>query len=207
MFRLYFLTFHGKFRGTHEQEHHLHESPKSMTVPLIILAVLAVGGGFLGIPDGHNHWLHFFLKPSYAFGHSGTWIFDPHHFNAEEAKLMGFAVAGALAAIYFAYMMYRKNNVLPDESEETMGKTQRVIFNKYYVDEIYDAVIRKPLDVISDFAYRFMEIRFVDAIVNGIGNGARWAGEGIRQLQTGSLGFYVFMMSIAAIVILFIQMF
>ncbi len=207
MFRLYFLTFHGKFRGTHEQEHHLHESPKSMTVPLIILAVLAVGGGFLGIPDGHNHWLHFFLKPSYAFGHSGTWIFDPHHFNAEEGKLMGFAVAGALAAIYFAYMMYRKNNVLPDESEATMGKTQRVIFNKYYVDEIYDAVIRKPLDVISDLAYRFMEIRFVDAIVNGIGNGARWAGEGIRQLQSGSLGFYVFMMSIAAIVILFIQMF
>jgi NADH-quinone oxidoreductase subunit L len=103
--------------------------------------------------------------------------------------------------------MYRKHNVLPDASEETMGKTQRVIFNKYYVDEIYDAVIRKPLDVISDLAYRFMEIRFVDAIVNGIGNGARWAGEGIRQLQTGSLGFYVFMMSIAAIVILFIQMF
>jgi len=97
--------------------------------------------------------------------------------------------------------------VLPDASEETMSKPQRMIFNKYYVDEIYDAVIRKPLDKISEFAYRFLEIKGVDAMVNGIGNGVRKAGEGAKYLQAGTLGFYVFAMTIAVILIFILKVF
>lgn len=201
MFRLYYLTFHGSFRGTQHQQEHLHESPKSMTVPLMVLAVLAVFGGLLGIPNGHMHLLHFFLKPTYNAGYAGTWISDPHHFDAHEGLLMGLAVAGALAAIYFAYMMYRKNGVLPDASETTMPKAQRTIYNKYYVDEIYDAIIRKPLDKISDLGYRFFEIKVVDEFVNGIGNMTRRAGDAIKYMQAGTLGFYVFAMTLAVILI------
>lgn len=207
MFRLYFLTFHGDFRGTSHQREHLHESPKSMTVPLMVLAVLAIFGGFLGIPNGHMHLLHFFLKPSYVAGKAGTWIHDPHHFDAHEGLLMGLAVAGALAAIYFAYMMYRKNGILPDASEETMSKPQRVIYNKYYVDEIYDAIIRKPLDKLSDLTYRLFEIKVVDAFVNGIGSMTRRAGDGIKHLQAGTLGFYVFAMTIAVILIFILKVY
>lgn len=207
MFRLYYLTFHGEFRGTEHQHNHLHESPKSMTVPLMVLAVLAVFGGFLGIPNGHMHWLHYFLKPTYTNGYAGTWIDDPHHFDAHEAMLMGLAVAGALAAIYFAYMMFRKNNVVPVDSEAEMSKPQRVVYNKYYVDEIYDAIIRKPVDKISEFSYRFLEIKVVDAFVNGIGTMTRRAGDGIKYLQAGTLGFYVFAMTIAVILIFILKVF
>lgn len=207
MFRLYYLTFHGSFRGTQHQKEHLHESPKSMTVPLVVLSVLAIFGGLLGIPNGHQHLLHFFLKPSFAFGHSGTWISDPHHFDAHEGTLMGLAVAGALAAIYFAYMMYKKHGVVPDADEASMNKPQRVIYNKYYVDEIYDAIIRKPLDKISEFAYRFLEIKGVDAMVNGIGSGVKKAGEGVKFLQAGTLGFYVFAMTIAVVLIFILKVF
>ncbi len=207
MFRLYYLAFHGSFRGTQHQKEHLHESPKSMTIPLVVLAVLAAFGGFLGIPNGHQHLLHYFLKPSYAFGNAGTWISDPRHFDAHEGTLMGLAVAGALAAIYFAYMMYKKNNVQPDTSEATMNKPQRLIFNKYYVDEIYDAIIRKPLDKISEFSYRFLELKGVDALVNGIGTGVRKAGDGIKYMQAGTLGFYVFAMTIAVVLIFILKVF
>lgn len=207
MFRLYFLTFYGEFRGTKHQQEHLHESPKSMTVPLMILAVLAVGAGFLGIPNGDMHLLHHFLDPTYKFGLAGNYIHKPEHFNAEEAKLIAYAVAGALAAIYFAYMMYRKNGVLPDANEESMNKPQRVVYNKYYVDEIYDAIIRKPLDKISDFMYRVFEIKTLDAVVNGIGSMTRKAGDLIKYAQAGTLGFYVFAMSIAVILIIIFKVY
>jgi NADH-quinone oxidoreductase subunit L len=207
MFRLYYLTFHGSFRGTEHQQNHLHESPKSMTIPLVILSILAVGAGFLGIPNGHMHILHFFLKPTYEQGHAGTWIDDPHHFDAHEGLLMGLAVAGALAAIYFAYMMFRKHNVVPVDREEDMPKAQRVVYNKYYVDELYDAVIRRPIDKLSDLTYRFFEIKVVDGFVNGLGNMTRKAGEGIKYMQAGTLGFYVFAMTLAVILIFIIKVF
>ncbi|HEU4718429.1 MAG TPA: NADH-quinone oxidoreductase subunit L [Bacteroidia bacterium] len=205
MFRLYFLTFHGKFRGTHEQEHHLHESPKSMTVPLMILAGLAAVAGFLGIPNAHQHLLYNFLEPGY--GYAKTWIEGPSHFGGEELKLMLIAIASAGAAIYLAFMIYRKNNVLPKEKEEDMPKIQRVIFHKYYVDEFYDAVIRKPLDWLSEMFYKFFELKFIDGIVNGIGSGVKWMGSMARYVQTGSIGFYLFAMSLAVMLIFMIKFF
>jgi NADH-quinone oxidoreductase subunit L len=173
----------------------------------MILAVLAALGGFVGLPDGFlgihsvKHALHAYLNPAYDAGYAGPWIGPAAHFNAHEALLMGLAVAGALAAIYFAYMMYRKHGVLPDASEATMSKPQRTVYNKYYVDEIYDAIIRKPLDKISDYTYRFFEIKVVDSFVNGIGTMTRRAGDLVKLMQAGTLGFYVFAMTIAVILI------
>ncbi len=200
MFRLYFLTFGGSFRGTADQKHHLHESPKSMTIPLIVLAVLSVVGGLMGIPNGHMHVLHYFLKP--GFGPAEAWISNPHHFNMHELFLMSIAVAAAGVAIYIAYMIYRKNNILPVDSEDDMTAPQRVIYNKYYVDELYDAIIRKPFDKLSDLAYRFFEIPVVDGIVNGVGNAAKQIGGIVKYAQSGSIGLYLFSMVVA--IILFI---
>jgi NADH-quinone oxidoreductase subunit L len=199
MFRLYYLTFHGPFRGTKHQEEHLHESPKSMTIPLMVLAVLAVVGGFLGIPNGHMHILHFFLKPTYVAGMAR--VPDPHHFDGIEGALMAAAVIGALIAIALAWNIFKKRGSVPSLDEAGMNKTQRVVYNKYYVDEIYDAIIRKPLDKLSDYTFRLFEIKVVDGFVNGVGNMTRRAGDLVKLMQAGTLGFYVFAMTLAVILI------
>ena len=205
MFRLYFLTFGGSFRGTADQKHHLHESPKSMTIPLVVLAVLSVVGGLIGIPNGHMHVLHYFLKP--GFGPAEAWISNPHHFNMHELFLISIAVAAAGVSIYIAYMIYRKNNFLPVDSEEDMTAPQRVIYNKYYVDELYDAIIRKPFDKLSDLAYRFFEIPVVDGIVNGVGNAAKQIGGIVKYAQSGSIGLYLFSMIVAIILFIVVKLY
>jgi NADH-quinone oxidoreductase subunit L len=209
MFRLYYLTFHGGFRGTHEQKHHLHESPKSMTVPLVILAILSAVGGFIGIPDEHKHMLFNFLKPAFTYASSALdWTDNgPHHFNAEEAKLMIIAVLAAGVAIYIAWHVYKKNNMVPKNSEADLPKFQRVVYNKYYIDEFYNAIIRKPVDWISGMGYKFIEIKFIDAFVNGMGTMVKWSGSVVRYAQSGNIGFYMFAMTLAIIVMLLVKLF
>ncbi len=206
MFRLYFLTFHGSFRGTSDQKHHLHESPKSMTMPLVILAVLAAIGGIVGIPNVNQHLLHDFLKP--AFESASAWIDDaPKHFDMDEARLMIIAVLAASAAIYVAWYVYKKNNMVPKNTETDLPKFQKIIYHKYYVDEFYNAVIRKPLDWLSDFGYKFVELKFVDAFVNGVGTAVKWTGSVVRYAQSGNIGFYMFAMTIAVIIMLLVKLF
>ncbi len=187
MFRLLFLTFFGKFRGTHEQEHHLHESPASMTMPLVILAIFSIVGGLLGLPEFWHlpNWMHhqlepIVLRPSYStLTHETEW------------SLMALAVAGALAVIYFTYLVYMKNKVLPAAREEQLKPWQRVIYNKYYVDEFYDMIIRKPLDGISKVFYKVLDIGLIDGIVNATGSAVRTIGVSVRYLQTGNIGLYI----------------
>lgn len=198
MFRLLFLTFYGKFRGTHEQEHHLHESPSSMTFPLIVLAILSVVGGLLGLPEFWHlpNWMHDNLesviirKDPSILAHETEWF------------LMGLAVAGAGAVIYFTYLVYMKNNVLPASKEEQMKPWQRLIYNKYFVDEFYDATIRKPLDFLSTLFHKFMDIQVVDGIVNTIGNSVKAIGSVVRLVQTGNIGFYVMSMAMGVVFII-----
>ncbi|MEW6469035.1 MAG: NADH-quinone oxidoreductase subunit L [Bacteroidota bacterium] len=206
MFRLLYLTFYGEFRGTEEQEHHLHESPKSMTVPLMVLAGLSVAGGFLGVPElfAHGaHWLHGFLEPS--FERSAMRMYTSHASHAEEYAIMGFAVLGAVAMWYLAKKHYSEPDNVPAEDDEEVNPVQKVIYNKYYVDEFYEAVITKPLNRISEFFYGIVELRFVDAIVNGIGDTVKWLAGIFRLAQTGNIGFYIFAMVISIVVILFIK--
>ena len=205
MFGLYFLTFHGKFRGTHDQEHHLHESPKTMTVPLVILAILAAAGGFLGIPNGEQHLLYKFLEP--AYGYASTWMDRPKAFSMDEARLMIIAVLSACAAIYVAWFVYKKKNMIPIQNEIDMPKYQRVIYHKYYVDEFYNAIVRKPMDWISDKGYKYFENKVVDGFVNGVGTVVKWSGGILRYAQSGNIGFYMFAMTIAIIIMLLVKLF
>ena len=202
MFRMMFLTFYGNFRGTHEQEHHLHESPKSMTIPLIILAILSAFGGFIGVPEvlGGGHWLANFLSP--VFAASNSKLGDLHLEHSTEYILMLVSVMGALAAAGYAYLKYIKNAHIPVGDTAVRSPLMKLSYNKYYIDEIYGAMITKPLDSLSAFFFKVIDKWGIDGIVNGFGKGAIEASKGFRLLQSGNVGFYIFMMVAGIIALL-----
>jgi len=198
MFRMLYLTFYGKFRGTHEQEHHLHESPPSMTIPLIVLAILSTVGGFLGFP-GEHHWLQHWLAPVFA---TSTAVAPSSELSqSTEYLLMCVSVGAAVLAIAYAYIKYNKNAHVPVPDTEERSFLSNLSYHKFYVDEIYDALIRKPLDALSGLLYK-VDRKGIDGLVNGIGDAPVEASKGLRLLQTGNVGFYIFMMVIGIVAIL-----
>jgi NADH-quinone oxidoreductase subunit L len=202
MFRMMYLTFWGKFRGTHEQEHHLHESPPSMTIPLIVLAILSAVGGIIGVPAvmGGHHELGAYLAPVFEESHK---ILGEHELShSTEWALMGTSVLGALIAMVYAYIKYVKGAHVPVEDTQERGLLVNLSYNKFYIDEIYDFLIRKPLDALSTFFYNVVDRLGIDGLVNGIGKGAIESGKGLRLLQTGNVGFYIFMMVAGIVAIL-----
>ncbi|MDB4921670.1 NADH-quinone oxidoreductase subunit L [Mucilaginibacter sp.] len=202
MFRMMYLTFFGKFRGTHEQERHLHESPSSMTIPLIILAGLSIVGGFIGVPEalGGHHWLEHFLAP--VFEKSTALLVVPELSKSTEITLMCISVGGALLAILYAYVKYIKNAHVPVRDTEERPALVDISYHKFYIDELYDAIIRKPLDALSVFFDKVVDRLGIDGFVNGLGKGSIEASKGLRLLQTGNVGFYIFMMVAGIISIL-----
>jgi NADH-quinone oxidoreductase subunit L len=198
MFRLLFLTFFGKFRGTHEQEHHLHESPSTMTIPLIVLAILSIFGGVLGLPEfwGTTNWFHHHLDPIIA--HKNPSILN----HTKEWTLMFIATAAALATIFFAYMVYIKNKILPEAKDENLTGVKKLIYNKYFVDEMYDKVFRNTLDFTSKI-FNYIDVHVLDNVVNGVGNAVVGIGSIVRKAQTGHIGVYIFSMVVGIILILF----
>ncbi|MCW3084912.1 MAG: NADH:ubiquinone oxidoreductase subunit [Bacteroidetes bacterium] len=206
MFRLYFLTFRNTFRGTHAQEHHLHESPSQMTIPLIILAVLSVVGGLIGIPEvfGGHHYLEAFLKP--VFEDSSFRLI--HHLpESTELILMGVAVAVMLCGLAYARKMYITDKQVPAAEGEEESAIHKLVYNKYWVDEIYDFLITKPLNFIGDALHKVVDNELIDGIVNGCGYVVNGVSGVIRRAQTGNIGFYVFVMVISIVLILFAQLF
>lgn len=182
MFRLLYLTFFGKFRGTEEQKHHLHESPSLMTFPLIVLAILAAVGGLISLPG--NSWLNHYLEPIFIGSR-------PHHeVDSTAYMLMVVATIGALIGIFIAYSKYIKKGELPAKDEEVTGFA-KVLQNKFYVDEFYTAVIVKPIYWLGDFFKSIVEV-IIAAIVFGTGKVANLLSEQGRTLQNGSVGLYLF---------------
>jgi NADH-quinone oxidoreductase subunit L len=206
MFRLLFLTFFGTFRGTHEQEHHLHESPASMTVPLIILAVLSALGGFIGVPEALHgtHHLAEFMSPLYdAARQVNPTAFAPTSLShSEEYLLMGVSVAVALVSAIVAYVMYVQNAAIPAPDSQEKSGLQKLVYNKYFVDEIYDSVFVKSIKTLSNILYSFGEF-FIDLVVNAAVRLISFLAGLLRKTQTGSTGDYVFAMVLGIVVILF----
>lgn len=202
MFRMLFLTFFGKFRGTSEQEHHLHESPASMTIPLIILAILSATGGFIGVPEvlGGHHELGAFLRP--VLENNFVKLSSETVAVSTERTLMILSVTGALLAFIYAYIKYLKNGHVPVRDGEERSFLATLSYKKFYVDELYDNIIRKPLDAVSDFLYKVIDKLGIDGLVNGIGRSPVEASKGLRLLQTGNVGFYIFMMVVGIIAVL-----
>lgn len=207
MFRLLILTFWGKFRGTEEQKHHLHESPLVITLPLMVLAVLSAVGGFLGIPHvfAHDaHWLEHFMKPLFAETAKLNEHFGHLHLTAnQEFGLMGASVLAALASMTVAIFMFSKRVPTTDDK---MAGLPKVIYNKYYVDELYDMLIAKPVLGLSTFFYSVIET-IIDGIVNAVGALTIAFSQGLRKFQTGSVSFYVLAMVIGMVAILTMNFF
>jgi NADH-quinone oxidoreductase subunit L len=182
MFRLYAMTFLGDLR---DKDAHPHESPAAMTLPLIILAVLSVIAGYIGIPalfmqDGHK--LQTFLSGVVALG-------EEHHIShSTEWIMMGALLICVLGAIYLAIKKYT-NNI----DEEATGVV-KFFENKWYIDELYDNAIVKPLFELGDVLKKYVEKAGIAAFVLGVGTVSGRASKNVRQLQNGNVGFYIMLM-------------
>lgn len=201
MFRLYFLTFHGSFRGTHDQEHHLHESPKVMTIPLVVLAVLSIFGGLIGFPHalGHtihvSHWLDHFLEKTVEMPFMGMTL-------SVELMLMLVATIIAASSIYFAYNKYVQKGELALEDDEIESSAHKTLAAKYYFDELYDGLIRKPIDALSAFLQKVVEPTFIEGLVKGVSSIPTVIGNGVKLIQNGKMVMAIFAMVIGLIFIL-----
>lgn len=182
MFRLMYLTFFNSFRGTEEQKHHLHESPSLITIPLIILAALALVGGAINLPG--SHWLLHYLTPVFVTAN------EPHHLDQTAYILMGIATIGALLGIGIAYFSFIKKQQVPVADNQMKG-ISKVIYNKFYVDEFYNLAIVKPLYSLS-FIFRKYTEKVFSEIVFGIGQIFNYLSLQGKQLQNGNIGLYLF---------------
>ena len=185
------LTFFKEFRGTSAQKNHLHESPSLITIPLVILAILAFIGGAINLPG--STWLNHFLEPILVTKH------EEHALGTREYMLMGIALAGAFFGILWAYSKYIKQAFVPKEDAEIVGLS-KTIYNKYYVDEFYTFLIVKPLNSLSNFFRTTLEPA-LGGVVFGLGTLTNSIGTQGKKIQNGSVGLYLFAFVIGVVAI------
>ena len=196
MTRLVVYTFFGSFRGTHDQEHHLHESPLTMTVPLIILAALSAFGGFLGPVIGRK------LEPIFPEIAGRPGIFELEH--GTEITLMIVASLVAALGVWIAWLRFSRRGLEADAAfEHAAPAIAHGMENKWYVDEFYGATIVRPLEAISQFFWKV-----IDAIIDGIaamlGFIVRGVGDLLRFFQTGNVRNYALMFFVAVVVFVWV---
>ncbi|MGH7899322.1 MAG: NADH-quinone oxidoreductase subunit L [Candidatus Binatia bacterium] len=199
MFRLLFLTFFGKSRADHHTAEHVHESPPTMTVPLVILAVLSVVGGLVGLPE---IWLwgdRFgeFLAPSVAHGDHPV-----HPSESLELALMACSVAAAFAGIGLAYVFYVRSPELPGELARRFGAVSRLLLNKSWVDELYDTTAGRGTIALAKGLWTFIDATVIDGVVNGVGQSVAAQSALWRRVQTGNVQHYVLTFLVGVIVII-----
>ncbi len=206
IFRLFNLTFEGKPRFP--SHIHPHESPKVMTVPLIILAILSAIGGFIGIPEVFSgekgnlfkNWLHPIYEPA------ETYLFHVNlHSHATEILLMIISVLAGVAGILMARHFYLKSIKPIDWAISKFKKLYNVLFNKYYVDEIYDLLIVTPIVKVSEkFLWKINDTLLIDGFVNGTAEIINDLAKVIRKVQTGIVQFYALIMIFGITLIIFL---
>lgn len=194
MFRLYFVVFHGSFRGSDDAKSHLHESPLNMTLPLVVLAILSVVGGILNVPslfgEGIAHKLSHFLE----HGTAGLGDLTPMHLSdGQTIMLMVSASVITLIVLVVSYMVYVKKGSTP-VSDAGLKGWAKLSANKLYIDELYDFLFVKPTEWISTQLHRFVEIGFLNKGVYGVANVIGKSGELVRKWQTGQVTSYLIWM-------------
>jgi NADH-quinone oxidoreductase subunit L len=202
MFRLVFLTFHGKQR--YDDHHvHVHESPKSMLVPLTILAVLSVVGGWFAAPaflPGGSDYFAKFLQPIFGGVEAAGAETGAHSL---ELWLAGVAVMVALAGAVAAYWLYLKRPEKADGLAKSLKPAYTTLLNKYYVDELYAAVVVKPLLWIStNVLWKTADVAGIDGAVNGIAVATTAIGDGVRHAQSGNTRSYAVWVVVGALVVI-----
>jgi NADH-quinone oxidoreductase subunit L len=203
MFRLFFMTFMGKSRMDPQVEAHVHESPKSMTIPLIVLAALSVVGGYVGIPaslGGSNRFEGFLasvFEPAHAAAHEVS-----HQVPSAEYILMIISIAVVLVSILVASRFYLKDLRIPRRLAEKLNFPYQVLFNKYYVDELYAEVVVNPLLSSALFLWKQFDVLVIDGAANGIADLVKGVSAVIRKTQTGYLRNYALSLMFGAMLIL-----
>jgi NADH-quinone oxidoreductase subunit L len=207
MFRLYFMTFHGPSRLSEEAKHHVHEAPNSMTIPLMILAVLSVVGGFIQIPlvEGGQR-LSAFLAPVFAdvahvAGGAAAAHGAEHGGPGLEIALMLISLAVAAAGIFLAYRFYMVDPAAPKRLAEQMRGLYRLVLNKYWVDEIYNDKIVEPIRRGSIALWQKFDAAIIDGAVNGVGRQIERGAGLLRQAQTGSVQVYAMVITLGLVVV------
>ncbi|HEY6220908.1 MAG TPA: NADH-quinone oxidoreductase subunit L, partial [Candidatus Eisenbacteria bacterium] len=205
MFRLYFLTFRGSSRLTDEAKHHLHESPNSMTLPLVILAVLSAIGGLVQVPLlERGQRLDAFLEPVFADVSRVVGAAHAGHAAGEaglEIALMVISLVVALSGIYVAYRFYVVDPGAPKRLVERAKGLYALLFNKYWVDEIYDAKIVQPIVRGSVSLWKRVDAAIIDGAVNGIGREIERAAGLLRLAQTGYVQVYAMILTLGMVVV------
>ncbi|MCX7792991.1 MAG: NADH-quinone oxidoreductase subunit L [Thermodesulfovibrionales bacterium] len=208
-FRIIAVAFHGRFRGTHEQEHHLHESPPVMTIPLILLAIGAVGAGWIGIPPligealglHGTAWFYEFLAP--VLGH-------PHSEGSHSAELMvmTLSIIVGIGGIALAFYLYSDNGERAKAllKRPLLKKIYTMLWNKYYVDEFYQLIIVRPtLWVARTVVEAVTDIGIIEAVVNGVPSMIGRLSTKLRAIQTGLVNHYaIFMVGAMFFILAFI---
>lgn len=209
MFRLVFMTFYGKSRMDKHVEDHVHESPKSMVFPLMVLALLSLVGGFLGLPGVSL--LNKFLSPVFSsvHGHAlGEAVAEGGHADMRKVYVM-MAVSTAIAVfgIILAYIMYIKKTDMPGNMANRFKLLHKVIFNKFYVDEIYDALFVISIKKFSVFLWKIVDVIIIDGLVNGAAKIVDLNGTVLKIFQTGYVRNYAFIIVFGGVLIILFTIF
>ncbi len=212
MFRLLYLTFYGSERMDAHTREHIHESPRIMTVPLSILAALSIIGGYVGIPHvlGGGNQFEKFLEPVMGSSHAASSEeihMSSAHSATTELLLMVLSVALVLFSIYMAYYFYLKNTALAGRMQKTFSGIYRILYGKYFVDELYGAVIVRPLVSGSIFLWKIVDVILIDGLLNGLAYLVGDISRGLRHIQTGRLRNYVTVFALGVIIIMGIFIF
>lgn len=210
-FRAVFVPFWGQERDK-KLHHHAHESPRAMTVPLIILAVGAALAGYIGLPRLSliEHW----LEPVFHAGEAAVEGAGEAAAAASQAAsqaaahgpiewvLLAVSALVALGGAYFAYRAYVVNMDIPKRVRESLGWFAKLVENKYYIDELYNMVIVQPLRDLGGWLAGTFDKRGIDGAVNGIAGATGWVGQQARKLQTGLVGMYALSILLGAVALL-----
>jgi NADH-quinone oxidoreductase subunit L len=199
MFRMYFLVFHGSFRGSDEVKSHLHESPVNMTIPLVVLSILSVVGGALNLPGvilkNGTHWMSHFLE----HGTTGLDKIHTEHLTSSQAMLlMGAAVVMTLIILYVTFVVYVKRSSLAKEDNQLVG-WEKLSSRKLYFDEIYHALFVKPIEWLSNALHNWIDQLILHKSIQGAVLLIGKSGDLVRKWQTGLVASYLFWMVIGII--------
>ena len=222
MSRLMFMTFFNKCRASEDVKRHIHESPRTMTVPLIILAGLSIIGGFLNAPHALKYIaflgeekVHHFLEPVIGLGpdkilqkggyHASLHLEHSaaHHSMSIEYGLMFLSVVIACAGIYLAYLFYVKKRDWPQNFTAKCSALHKILFNKWYVDELYAFLFLRPFHLLSNLFWKQVDVLVIDSTINRIGAFFTWSSSILRKVQTGQVQGYAVSFILGTVLLVF----
>jgi len=221
MTRMMVMTFHGTNRTGEEEKKHLHEAPAVMWVPLAVLAVLSVFGGWVNVPEAlrsawvggmgilpMSEWLHHWLEPVTLAAHH---VQEEHlgelahsaPFGGGEVLWATISTAAAAVVVLVSLRVVAAQRVVPVAEDETeLRGIAKVLYNKYYVDEFYDRVVVQPVVRFSRFCWKVIDAVVIDGVVNAVGWAAKAFGWGVSMFQTGTVNTYAFILTVGVLFIL-----